>query len=234
MNDTSGHLFEMPLTSLDQGEQSLKMLEGTCRWDSRKSSWILPTSGTMRNGVLSLRPTLEPLTGAIDSSLLPTPTARDHKEQTLGWTWERGGVVQEDTVPRAVTALMPTPTVVDMGNNKTPEEWKDWKDALRAKHNNGNGHGESLTQAAINWKKYEPAIRHWEFVTKTPAPAPTVPHGERVRVNPVFVEWMMGLPKGRVTGHGMKPAKELQLLGNGVVPRQASHAVLQLERRIRP
>jgi hypothetical protein len=40
---------------------------------------------------------------------LPTPTARDHKEQTLGWTWQRDGVTQEDTLPRALTQLLPTP-----------------------------------------------------------------------------------------------------------------------------
>jgi DNA (cytosine-5)-methyltransferase 1 len=44
-------------------------------------------------------------------------------------------------------------------------------------------------------------------------------------LNPVFVEWMMGLPEGHVTGHGLSPAQELKMLGNGVVPQQASLAL---------
>jgi DNA (cytosine-5)-methyltransferase 1 len=39
--------------------------------------------------------------------------------------------------------------VVDLGNNKTPEEWAEWKEAQRAKHGNGNGHGESLSQVFL-------------------------------------------------------------------------------------
>lgn len=51
-------------------------------------------------------------------------------------------------------------------------------------------------------------------------------------LNPVFVEWMMGLPAGWVTdpriwGRTGRPARALQLraLGNGVVPVQAETAV---------
>ena len=159
---------------------------------------------------------------------LPTPHAG------LG---ERGrdGVIlnpkgQQD-LQHTLAHLMPTPTVMDMGNNKTPEEWAAWKDQQRAKHNNGNGHGESLTQAAIAWGKYEPAIRRWEALTRE-VPEPTVPHKDKRRINPDFVEWMMGLPEGHVTGHGLSAAKELKMLGNGVVPQQARSAVTQLMERI--
>jgi len=159
---------------------------------------------------------------------LPTPHAG------LG---ERGrdGVIlnpkgQQD-LQHTLAHLMPTPTVMDMGNNKTPAEWAAWKDEQRAKHNNGNGHGESLTQAAIAWGKYEPAIRRWENLTRE-VPEPTVPHKDKRRLNPAFVEWMMGLPEGHVTGHGLSAAKELKMLGNGVVPQQARSAVTQLMERI--
>lgn len=36
---------------------------------------------------------------------------------------------------------------------------------------------------------------------------------------------MMGLPEGHVTGHGLRPAQCLKMLGNGVVPAQASLAL---------
>jgi DNA (cytosine-5)-methyltransferase 1 len=45
--------------------------------------------------------------------------------------------------------MLPTPTVMDMGSNYTPEEWAAWKAKQKAAHNNGNGHGASLTQEAL-------------------------------------------------------------------------------------
>lgn len=51
--------------------------------------------------------------------------------------------------PGIANGLLPTPTVVDMGGNKTPEEWEAWTDEQRAKHANGNGHGASLNIEAV-------------------------------------------------------------------------------------
>lgn len=46
------------------------------------------------------------------------------------------------------------------------------------------------------------------------------------RLNPRFVEWMMGLPDGHVTDvPGLTRNEQLKLLGNGVVPQQAALAV---------
>tara|TARA_Y100000114_G_scaffold156365_1_gene183324 strand:+ start:8162 stop:8326 length:165 start_codon:yes stop_codon:yes gene_type:complete len=45
------------------------------------------------------------------------------------------------------------------------------------------------------------------------------------RLNPIFVEWMMGLPEGWVTDHGLSLSQELKMLGNGVVPQQARLAL---------
>jgi DNA (cytosine-5)-methyltransferase 1 len=36
------------------------------------------------------------------------------------------------------------------GSNYTPEGWEAWKQEQRAAHNNGNGHGASLTQEALS------------------------------------------------------------------------------------
>lgn len=71
-----------------------------------------------------------------------------------------------------------------------------------------------------NWGKYEPAVRRWESLTR-PAPSPV----REGRLNPVFVEWLMGLPEGHVTGHGLSSAQELKMLGNGVCPQQAKLAI---------
>jgi DNA (cytosine-5)-methyltransferase 1 len=83
-----------------------------------------------------------------------------------------------------------------------------------------------------DWGQYTQAIRRWADIIGRPAPAPTIagPTG-RPRLNPVFVEWMMGLPEGHVTGHGLSAAQCLKMLGNGVVPQQAAHAIQHLTKR---
>ena len=82
------------------------------------------------------------------------------------------------------------------------------------------------------WGKYSPAITHWEIKLGRPAPTPTVQDRNKRRLNPQFVEWMMGLPDGWVTGHGLSAAQELKMLGNGVVPQQAHAAITQLMQRV--
>jgi DNA (cytosine-5)-methyltransferase 1 len=154
-------------------------------------------------------------------NVLPTPTTRDWKDSQA--PHERDGVVQTDTVARAIfnsgeVDLMPTPLVDDAkntGHNQTriktlaSEVWE--------------------TERTTNWGKFEPAIRRWEAVTR-PAPAPTKPDGKdgNHRLSSLFTEWMMGLPDGWVTGHGLKRNDELKMCGNGVVPQQAVLALRYL------
>lgn len=85
-------------------------------------------------------------------------------------------------------------------------------------------------QAATGWGPYAPAIRRWEHILGRPAPAPTEPgRGGQPRLSPAFVEWMQGLPAGHVTAvPGVSRNAQLRILGNGVVPQQATHALCQL------
>ena len=72
----------------------------------------------------------------------------------------------------------------------------------------------------VGWGPYEAAIRSHEEVVGRPPPPPGPP------LSPRFVEWMMGLPDGWVTGvTGVPRTRALRMLGNGVVPHQAAHAV---------
>ena len=76
------------------------------------------------------------------------------------------------------------------------------------------------------WDRYAPAIHRWEQVTGRAAPSPV---NDRGRLAPVFVEWLMGLPAGHVTGvPGLSRTAQLKALGNGVVPQQAAAALLAL------
>ena len=77
---------------------------------------------------------------------------------------------------------------------------------------------------------YAPAIARWETVTGRDAPPPTNPprrKDNKPQLSAHFVEWLMGLPDGHVTGPDLNLSRERQLrmLGNGVVPQQAALAV---------
>jgi len=58
-----------------------------------------------------------------------------------------------------------------------------------------------------------------------PAPHPVDDAG---RLEPTFVEWMMGFPPGWVSDTGMKRTHALKALGNAVVPQQGAAALAVL------
>jgi DNA (cytosine-5)-methyltransferase 1 len=80
----------------------------------------------------------------------------------------------------------------------------------------------------VMWGRYEQAIRRWEAVTGRAAPAPTERGVLRqTRLSPALSEWLMGLPEDFVTALDLPYSAKLRILGNGVVPQQAT-AALQL------
>lgn len=81
----------------------------------------------------------------------------------------------------------------------------------------------------IAWGPYEPAIRRWETTLGRAAPHPVEPgRAGRPRLAPRFVEWLMGLHDGHVTNLDLPRTAQLRILGNGVVPQQATHAISAL------
>ena len=151
--------------------------------------------------------------------LLPTPQAVNASRSSAGY----GPNLHE-----VATALLPTPTASDgiMGLPRTsgrPPE-KSTKLATRLEY--------------TDYGTYAPAIARWEQVTGRAAPPPSTPSrrpGGKPQLSARFVEWMMGLPDGHVTGHDLALPREhqLRLLGNGVVPQQAALAVQQLVKTVR-
>lgn len=83
----------------------------------------------------------------------------------------------------------------------------------------------SSAVAPDRWGTYAPAIARWEQVIGRPAPDPTEPdQSGQLRLSPRFVEWLMGLEPGWVTDL-LPRNRALRVLGNGVVPQQAAHAL---------
>jgi DNA (cytosine-5)-methyltransferase 1 len=85
--------------------------------------------------------------------------------------------------------------------------------------------GERVSGSCFDWRQYAQAIGRGATITRRSAPEPSLVSNGKHRINPVFVEWMMGLPEGWVTNHGLSESEELKLLGNGVVPQQARLAL---------
>lgn len=159
---------------------------------------------------------------SVVNELLPTPMSRDYKGDTA--PHERDGVVQTDTVERAIfhsgeINMLPTPQVDD---SKNTDHNQDRRPTLASQV--------WETERTTNWGKFEPAIRRWEEVIGRPAPAPTKPDGKdgAHRLSSAFTEWMMGVPEGWITDCGLTRNEELKACGNGVVPQQAELALRYL------
>ena len=135
--------------------------------------------------------------------------------------------------PSSNSDLVPDTNSERYGSRQRPAEMAgmDRADASETRQRE-RSRSESGTRGGVDWGRYEPAIRQWENILGRLAPDPTIMGtSDRHRLNPVFVEWMMGLPEGWVTGHGLSPAQCLKMLGNGVVPQQAHHAITHLLER---
>lgn len=140
----------------------------------------------------------------LGSSLLPTLTARDFK----------GVNGKKDNVESAIR-MLPTPTVSDTftGNLKSSQQKP------------GSMHSVTLPQAAqMDWAQFEPAIKRWEKVLGRPAPEPLADG----KLNPLFTEWLMGLPEGWITDIDISWSQKIKACGNGVVRQQAKLALERL------
>lgn len=213
-------------------------------WDMRRPATPRQTQGGQPLG--------QPA-GPSLSTLMPTPTASDHKAV-------RHQAGTGHSLTQAVQ-LLPTPVAQPSGNSpsehlrKKPGRDRVTDLAIIAENNllptggllptpqavnaaySGTGYGPTLNEVAnafmTAYGPYAPAIARWEQVTGRAAPPPTTPPsraGGKPRLSARFVEWMMGLPEGHVTGPDLNLSHERQLrmLGNGVVPQQAALAVSSL------
>ena len=162
--------------------------------------------------------------------MLPTPRASDPANSSSHSS--PGFRPQLGEVARTLAVVLPTPAASDATGGGTDPA-------------NREGHTGQIIDAVLDadlWGKYAPAIRRWEQVLGRPAPPPTEPNANgRSRLNAAFVEWMMGLPEGHITGQlgiGREGIKKrlpriavLKAIGNGVCPQQALAALAILDPR---
>lgn len=144
-----------------------------------------------------------------------------------------------------VTPLLPTPSVADGteavqratgGPDPVPEP-QDLLAELREHPTEGDpllppetplaGGPGGADGSESPWGPYAAAIHRWEQVLGRPAPSPTKPgRNGSPKLNPAFVEFMMGAPAGWITDvPGVTDTEALRMAGNGVVRQQAEAAL---------
>lgn len=143
------------LASYDPASSSWRTSQRSLFEEWMPFSGRLPHSGTMRGGRLFELSTLERRTGASGcSSLLgeawPTPDARDSQPEGLAAgarRMERWSTLGLQTAAR----IWPTPDASAVQVGESPETWLARREALRVKHQNGNGCGTPLGMAVQLW-----------------------------------------------------------------------------------
>lgn len=181
---------------------------------------LLPTPTATRYGTnqsptpgAAVRPGLDQI-----EVLLPTPRASANENRSTKRTPSQEAGRHGLYLSAEVCELMPTPRATDGTKGGPNQRGKD---------------GDLMLPSAVQpgrWGAYGPAIERWEAVIGRPAPEPTEPgKTTAVRLAAGFVEWLMGLAEGWVTGvEGLTRNELLRLLGNGVMPPQFAYAVVEL------
>lgn len=176
-----------------------------------------------------------PKTGETVNHLLATPTAHDNKgacllEKHHARLKQRNrtqmGNLQED-----ITHLMPTPNTLDYLSYR---EGVKREKALRRGVEGGSlraSTGNLREEVHFNADLYLPAVYRWEKILGRKSPTWTIiGDNGKPKLNPMFSEWLMGLPEGWVTSPeiGLSYGRQLMILGNGVVPQQAEAALASM------
>lgn len=176
-----------------------------------------------------------PKIGETVNHLLATPTAHDNKgacllEKHHARLKQRNrtqmGNLQED-----ITHLMPTPNTLDYLSYREGEKREK---ALRRGVEGGSlrsSTGNLREEVHFNADLYLPAVYRWEKILGRKSPRWTIiGDNGKPKLNPMFSEWLMGLPEGWVTSPeiGLSYGRQLMILGNGVVPQQAEAALTSM------
>jgi hypothetical protein len=195
-HDTYGLGFEKPLANYDLNTQSWRMYEATLLSDSPKFLGSWPASGTTRNGKLFPQTLLVRHISESESSFWPTPTVDDSKNVNPkpNRMWGLVAAVNQAPTP---SGNWPTPTVADV-----------YTDNLKSsQQTDGSMHSVSLGQAVQKWptpkaSDYKAAVIWPQSKTKSRDMALRETIAERSpetiggKLNPMWVEWLMGFPLG--------------------------------------
>lgn len=190
------------LKKLNHDMFSLKMLPICALRALQQSSKIYGRSGMWENGTLSvLAPLVLPISGKGSSSshgLLPTPTAARYWTQTHPKTGKKTKSLE--ALAHSGELMLPTPSARD---HKDTDAVKAHQSYLKRSSKNPNVGGMSLA-AALGQFGSLPTPTTFDSGSPLPPRKKNKSGGQKPplvsviggKLNPSFVEWMMGLPQG--------------------------------------
>jgi DNA (cytosine-5)-methyltransferase 1 len=198
--------LEKPLANYDPNTRSWKMYEATLVSEDCPSLENLPPSGMTRNGVLYLQRPWEPITGETVLLSWPTPTTQEVEHPNATWVKEgqklrRIGKGKRGHSMGLADAVQtwPTPTARD---HKGAFGWKDDKRNLADLTylaQIADGHRIWPTPQASSWG----STGHRMILAKrvldgtiSETDKKQMTSGNGGRLNPTWVEWLMGFPLG--------------------------------------
>ena len=188
---TCGLGSEKPLANFDLDTQSWRMFGDISLWGDSPSLVNLPPSGMTRSGVLFPRQAWVPITDATASSSWPTPRASAAMNEDISTIQKRlangkkWGAKLEQSV-----ALWPTPTA-HPDNTKTTGKFKNAAlgDAVRMWGTPRAAMGETRNHTVYERSLDKPQNLENQVATSNPSAIGG-------KLNPMWVEWLMGFPLG--------------------------------------
>jgi DNA (cytosine-5)-methyltransferase 1 len=174
-------------------------------WGLIESLETLPKSGMTRNGRLFQQPVLEPLIDATESSVWPTPTTQEVEHPNATWVKEGqklrriGKGIRGHSMGLADSVRMwPTPRVTGSGEDIAK---------IQQRFRNGLIYKQRLEEAVAlyptmsasgmgNTGSRQILQRRVESGDMTETELKAMSAGNGGRLNPTWVEWLMGFPLG--------------------------------------
>lgn len=207
---TCGLGYDKPLANYDPITQFLKMSEGIFPLGEQPLLPILPPSGMTRNGALCLQPAWEPIIGETESLSWPTPTTQDAKNNGAPSQMRRNSLPLN-----AAVVMWPTPTVVTRpmeGNVRMYRAKVQSGEMTEAEAEAEAILGKSVWEAQGKVPAMFPTPTHGKLAggqgafnkvqemysegTITDEERKAMQAGNGGKLNPRWVEWLMGFPDG--------------------------------------
>jgi phage-related protein len=204
IQDTCGHGYEQPLANYNLDTQSWRMCVDISLWEEHKSLESLPKSGMTQNGVLYQQPEWVRPIDEIASSLWPTPTTQEveHPNAELTPTGRRkskDGKTSHSLGLADAVQMWPTP----VSSSSMAEDIS----TVQARLRNGKPYKSRLIEAVAMWPTPRAAQsesrNHTVYAREYGKPqnlenriAQREPSAIGGKLNPNWVEWLMGFPIG--------------------------------------
>jgi phage-related protein len=215
--DTYGHGYEQPLANYNLDTQSWRMCVDISLWEEHKSLENLPKSGMTQNGVLYQQPEWVRPIDEIASSLWPTPTTQEveHPQAELtpsGRRKSKNGKTSHSLGLADAVKMWPTPTAVTRPMEGNVRMYRAKIQAGEMTEAEAQAIlGKSVWEAQGKVPEMWPTPRaaqaetrnHTVYARESGKPqnlenriAQREPSAIGGKLNPMWVEWLMGFPTG--------------------------------------